>query len=90
MLHYRWIEEMKESYERKRKEGGTVISAFNSELYTKYRLPLGLSNSSGLFHLQRARHARKWVKATNENGTAIFSGLNMILALEQSDAEKKW
>lgn len=90
MLHYRWIEELKESYERKRKEGGSVISAFNSELYTKYRLPLGLSNTSGLFHLQRARHARKWVKATNENGIAIFSGLNMILALEQSDAEKKW
>lgn len=53
-------------------------------------LPLGLSTESKLFVLQRASHAKKWKGLITESGTCIFTGLTIVVALEDSDGEKRW
>jgi len=40
--------------------------------------------------LQRASHAKKWRGLLTENGTLIFSGLAITVALDDNEAEKKW
>lgn len=40
--------------------------------------------------MQRASHAKKWKGLITETGTFIFSGLTIVVTLEDSDGEKKW
>jgi len=54
------------------------------------RLPLGLSSASGIFVLQRARNAKLWSRPTNESGGLLFEGINIVIALENPEHEKKW
>lgn len=76
MLHESWLADMEEK--------GREVSAFDSDLYSSKRLPVGLSNESGLFLLQRARHATHWREP------AVFDGLRLAVSLEKRDAEKEW
>lgn len=80
MLHYQWIAELEQKFQ----EFGTA-KPFDSELYKKYRLPLGLDLSRGIFPLQRASNARSWdppglVKGAGEK---VFQGMTIALAIEE-------
>ena len=55
-----------------------------------FSLPLGLSAASKLYVLQRASHAKKWKGLITETGILIFTGLTIVVALEDSEGEKKW
>lgn len=58
--------------------------------HASLRLPLGLSGATGIFALQKARHARLWSRPTNEYGGLLFEGMSIIMALEKPDHENKW
>ncbi|KAL3776456.1 hypothetical protein ACHAW5_006902 [Stephanodiscus triporus] len=80
MLHFQWLVDL----EKKFKDYG-VAKPFDSELYTKYRLPLGLDLSRGYFTLQRASAARCWDPPgrTKGEGSTIFDGMTIVLAVDE-------
>eukprot|EP00585_Thalassiosira_rotula_P018848 CAMPEP_0196206450 /NCGR_PEP_ID=MMETSP0912-20130531/7821_1 /TAXON_ID=49265 /ORGANISM="Thalassiosira rotula, Strain GSO102" /LENGTH=294 /DNA_ID=CAMNT_0041480999 /DNA_START=216 /DNA_END=1100 /DNA_ORIENTATION=+ len=80
MLHYRWLVELEQEF----KEKGEV-RIFNSKLYIKYRLPVGLDLSRGIYPLQRASHARFWDPPgfMKGKGDTVFHGMTIALALDQ-------
>mmetsp|Transcript_16550 Transcript_16550/g.35758 ORF Transcript_16550/g.35758 Transcript_16550/m.35758 type:complete len:2289 (+) Transcript_16550:224-7090(+) len=86
MLHYQWITELEKKYQ----EFGTA-KAFDSELYIKYRLPLGLDLSKNHYPLQRASNARSWDPpgCTKGEGNTIFHGMTIALAIDQTQ-ESDW
>jgi hypothetical protein len=62
-------------------------------LYTicvPFSLPLGLSNETGLFILQRASHAKHWSRPTSDSGKLLFDGIRIVVSLEKAEFEKKW
>jgi len=79
MLHYEWLVELEQKFQ----ERGTA-KVFDSELYVKYRLPMGLDLSKGSFPLQRASNARSWDPPgrTKGEGDAIFHGMTIALAID--------
>jgi len=86
MLHRCWVNAIFHRFQSKQQ-----TNVFDSVLYSSYRLPLGLSTSSGLFILQKARNAKKWCRpGCQDNGDPLFQGLNIIIALDNQDSEKKW
>ena len=94
MLSIGWLQTLESAfneYQKDRKTSRKVPSAFDSQLYSHNRLPLGLSDASGLFVLQRARHAKKWSRPTCEKRrTLIFEGVTVAIALENDEIAKKW
>jgi len=81
MLHYQWLVAL----EQKLLENGTA-KPFDSELYTKYRLPRGLDISQGIFPLQRASAARCWDPpgfTRGGEGSTIFHGMTIVLAIDR-------
>jgi hypothetical protein len=86
MLHKCWVAAIFDRFKSKQQP-----NVFDSALYSSYRLPLGLSTSSGLFTLQKARHAKKWCRpGCQDDGEPVFHGINIMIALENQDSEKKW
>jgi hypothetical protein len=81
MLHYHCLNDL---------EHGKFLSLFDNELYKIWRLPTGLSIFSGVFVLQRARHACVWAPPGLEDGQVIFQGMTLILALEEENLMKDW
>jgi hypothetical protein len=81
MLHFQWIAELEQKFQ----EYGTA-KPFDSELYKKYRLPLGLDLSRGIFPLQRASNARCWDPPghTKGAGDKLFQGMTIALAIEEN------
>ena len=92
MLNADWLFALEAEYiEHKKKNVGREPSAFDSSMYSRYRLPLGLSNESGLFVLQRARHAKNWSRPTaDDSGRLLFDGVSIAVALENIELEKKF
>ena len=86
MLYYRWIEEL----EQKHQDQGA--KAFDSELFIKYRLPLGLDLEKGYFPLQRASNARYWDRpgCSKMTGNPIFDGITVALAIPDQSQENDW
>lgn len=86
MLHYQWLVDL----DRKFQECGTA-KPMDSELYTKYRLPLGLDLSRGFFPLQRASAARCWDPPglTKGDGLTVFHGMSIALAVDE-DHQTTW
>ena len=84
MLHFQWIAELEQKYH----EVGTA-KPFDSELYKKYRLPLGLDVSRGIYPLQRASNARTWDPPGHIKGEGekIFHGMTIALALAIEDTQ---
>lgn len=81
MLHYHCLNDL---------EHGKFLSLFDNELYKIWRLPTGLSIFSGLFILQRARHACAWAPPGFEDGQVIFQDMTLMLALEDEILTKDW
>lgn len=81
MLHFQWIAELEQKFQ----ECGTA-KPFDSDLYKKYRLPLGLDLSRGVFPLQRASNARGWDPPGHIKGAGekIFQGMTIALAIEEA------
>lgn len=93
MMHVSWVKSIRALQEEHEKHGtNDPPYPFNSELYTAHRLPLGLSNDTGLFVLQRARYAKKWSRPGQQHGSgaAVFNDLNVAVSLPKVDMEKKW
>lgn len=82
LLHVKWLSRIEEKY----KEEGEV-SVFDSSLYTRHRLPTGLDLFKRSYTLQRASHAREWVRPGGRDGD-IFEGMTIALALGQEG--KTW
>jgi hypothetical protein len=64
----------------------------SSSLYQKHRLPIGLDHSTGVFQLQRASHAREWLRpgfARSDEGQPVFEGMNIALAIDP-ESESEW
>jgi hypothetical protein len=59
-------------------------------IHTHTRLPLGLSNETGLFSLQRASNAKHWKRPMSEPGKLLFDGIKVVISLEKAEFEKKW
>ena len=59
-------------------------------IHTHPRLPLGLSNETGLFSLQRASNAKHWKRPMSEVGKLLFDGIKVVISLEKAEFEKKW
>lgn len=85
MLHKDWITELDKKY----KETGSA-KAFDSDLYIKYRLPLGLDISKGYYPLQRATNARCYDAPGMKRGEGqrIFEGMTIALAV--ANQENDW
>eukprot|EP00557_Chaetoceros_sp_GSL56_P002243 CAMPEP_0176502384 /NCGR_PEP_ID=MMETSP0200_2-20121128/14720_1 /TAXON_ID=947934 /ORGANISM="Chaetoceros sp., Strain GSL56" /LENGTH=1764 /DNA_ID=CAMNT_0017901443 /DNA_START=340 /DNA_END=5631 /DNA_ORIENTATION=- len=90
MLNFEWLFELEEKFNEYKGDRQTLPSAFDSHLFSKYRLPSGLSSATGLFPLQKARHAKYWNRPGSENGSLLFEGMNIMIALEDYESEKKW
>jgi len=82
MLHVNWLSRIEEKYEE---EG--EVRVFDSSLYTRHRLPTGLDLFKRSYTLQRASHARDWVRPGGTDGD-IFEGMTIGLALGAE--EKMW
>jgi hypothetical protein len=82
LLHYQWLADL----EQKFTDCGAA-KPFDSELYTRHRLPLGLDLSRGFFNLQRASAARCWDPPgrTKGVGDTVFFGMTIALAVNQKD-----
>ena len=82
MLHPMWLVEL----EKKFQENGKA-KVFDSELYVKHRLPIGLDLSRGFYPLQRASNARSWDPpgCTKGEGNTVFHGMTIALAIEDTD-----
>lgn len=87
MLHINWLNKMADEYKQYTESGskGPMPSAFNSENYSQYRLPLGLSNISGTFVLQKPGHANKWLGPSD-----ILKGLSISIVVTDPNLEAKW
>ncbi len=79
-MHFQWLAAIEEKFQ----ELGSA-KPFDSALYKKYRLPLGLNLSLGVFPLQRAANARNWDPPGYIRGTgrAIFQGMTIALAIDE-------
>lgn len=87
MLHYEWLADL----EKKVKEGGPA-KAMSSDLYQKHRLPIGLDHSTGVYPLQRASHARDWLRPgfiRSGEGKGIFEGMTIAIAVDPQ-TESEW
>ena len=86
MLHYNWLVEL----EQKLQENGTA-KVFDSDLYIKYRLPVGLDLSQGFYSMQSASNARNWDPPgmRRGEGNTIFHGMTIALAIDQTH-ESDW
>jgi hypothetical protein len=64
----------------------------SSDLYNRHKLPIGLDHSSGVFVLQRASHARDWIRPSADNGKLIFEGMTFALSTDKpkSESESLW
>ncbi|KAL3822297.1 hypothetical protein ACHAXA_005930, partial [Cyclostephanos tholiformis] len=82
LLHYQWLADL----EQKFLDHGAA-KPFDSELYTRHRLPLGLDLSRGFFTLQRASAARSWDPPgrIKGEGETIFHGMTIALAVDGKD-----
>ena len=58
--------------------------------FLSFSLPLGLSTETNVYALQRASHAKKWNGLIDESGNLIFTGLAVVITLDDVNAEKKW
>jgi len=98
MLHYSWLKAIQSKYvaiEESNKDDGKKADAikqlpYNSDLFKAMRLPVGLSIKTGLYQLQKARHAKRWCRPGQENGKLVFKGLKLTVALENSKFESQW
>ena len=96
MLHYSWLKAIQTKYEaieeRDDDSNADAIKTlpYDSELFKAMRLPVGLSIKSGLYHLQKARHAKRWCRPGQENGKLVFKGLKLAVALENNKFESQW
>lgn len=98
MLHYSWLKAIQNKYEAiensdeddDSKADAIKQLPYNSDLFKAMRLPVGLSIKTGLYHLQKARHAKRWCRPGQENGKLIFKGLKLAVALENSKFETQW
>jgi hypothetical protein len=72
-------------------ENGDNAKAMSSDLYQRHRLPIGLDHSSGVFVLQRATHARDWIRPSDE-GKLLFEGMIFVVAVDKpkSESESLW
>lgn len=86
MLQYQWLAEL----EKKFLEHGNA-KVFDSELYIKYRLPLGLDLTKGFYPLQRASNARSWDPPgiLKGKGNTVFGGMTIALAIDQ-EQQTEW
>ena len=82
MIHYKWLDDFQ------KKPGASV---FDSELYIKHRLPLGLDLGKEYYPLQRASNARAWDAPgkTKGEGERVFNGMTIALAIEK-EQEHDW
>lgn len=82
-----WLTEL----EKKWRDNGTA-KIFDSELYSAYRLPLGLDLSKEYFPLQSASSARNWDAPgiTKGEGRAVFDGMTIALAIEEKENLVDW
>jgi hypothetical protein len=87
MLHIDWLHKVAEEYRQYEKNGfnGSTPTAFNSENYSRYRLPLGLSNTTGTFVLQKPGHANKWLGPSE-----MLKGLSISIVVTDPNLEAKW
>mmetsp|Transcript_30360 Transcript_30360/g.40552 ORF Transcript_30360/g.40552 Transcript_30360/m.40552 type:complete len:540 (+) Transcript_30360:156-1775(+) len=86
MLHYSWVEEL-----AAQQKGEDPPNPFDSDLFERKRLPVGLSIKTGMFPLQRTKHANKWTPPGYENnGEGVFHGMSLAVVLENKDSEKHW
>ena len=85
MVHYNWLVDMKKKYVQ---DG--QVKAFDSELYTRYKLPIGLDLSKGYFVLQRASNAKHWNRpgCVKGKGRPIFDNMTIALAIENGPTEQ--
>lgn len=98
MLHYSWLKAIQNKYEAiessdeddDSKADAIKQLPYNSDLFKAMRLPVGLSIKTGLYHLQKARHAKRWCRPGQENGKLIFKGLKLTVALENNKFETQW
>ena len=72
MVHYNWLVDINKKYEQDGR-----VKAFDSELYTRYKLPIGLDLSKGYFVLQRASNAKHWNRpgCVKGKGRPIFDNM---------------
>ena len=80
MLHYEWLRDLEEKV-----KNGDNAKAMSSDLYSKHRLPIGLDNSTGVFLLQKASHARDWLRpgySKHDEGAPIFDGMTIAIAVK--------
>lgn len=64
------------------------VQVFDSELFIKYRLPLGLDLSMNVYPLQRASNARSWDPPGRAKGLGetVFEGMTIALAVDPAQA----
>jgi hypothetical protein len=77
--------------EKKFRQGGNA-KAMSSDLYQKHRLPIGLDHSTGVYILQRASHARDWLRPGfigKDEGEPIFNGMTIAIAVDPA-TESEW
>jgi len=86
MLHHNWVADISKEH----KDHG-MAKVFSSDLYSRHRLPTGLDISTGVFALQRASHARRFLKpgVDKDGGNSVFDGMRIALGLENG-AERSW
>ena len=72
MVHYNWLVDINKKYEQDGR-----VKAFDSELYTRHKLPIGLDLSKGYFVLQRASNAKHWNRpgCVKGKGRPIFDNM---------------
>lgn len=87
MLHVDWLEKVAEDHKQYIENGckGSVPTAFNSENYSRYRLPLGLSSTTGNFVLQKPGNANKWLGPSD-----MLKGLSISIVVTDPNLEAKW
>lgn len=98
MLHYSWLTAIKEKFLAFDDEDTDAAARadfvkqlpYDSKLFKAMRLPVGLSIKSGLYQLQKARHAKRWCRPGYENGELVFKGLKLTVALENEKSEAAW
>lgn len=85
MVHYNWLVDMNKKYAQDGK-----VKAFDSELYTRYKLPIGLDLSKGYFVLQRASNAKHWNRpgCVKGKGRPIFDNMTIALVIGNGPTEQ--
>ncbi|KAL7553903.1 hypothetical protein ACHAWF_017471 [Thalassiosira exigua] len=89
ILHFKWLLELEQKFD----ESGKAY-IFDSALFQKYRLPLGLDLSKDFYPLQRASNARQWNPpgCRDCEGSRVFEGMTIALSIDPKDKvqEKEW